>query len=81
VKLADLLSPHFTVFNYDRRGRGDSGDTSPYRVEREIEDLEALIGATGGPAYVWGLSSGAALCLRAAAAGLKIKKLALQEPP
>lgn len=80
MKLAELLSPHFTVFNYDRRGRGDSGDTPPYRVEREVEDLQALRAATGGPAYVWGLSSGAALCLRAAA-GLQIKKLALQEPP
>jgi pimeloyl-ACP methyl ester carboxylesterase len=81
VKLAELLSQHFTVLNYDRRGRGDSGDTPPYRVAAEIEDLEALIGAAGEPAHVWGLSSGAALCLRAAAAGLMIRKLALQEPP
>jgi len=81
VKLAGLLSHHFTVFSYDRRGRGDSGDTPPYRVEREIEDLSALIGAAGEPACVWGLSSGAALCLRAAAPGVAIKKLALQEPP
>jgi pimeloyl-ACP methyl ester carboxylesterase len=81
VKLAGLLSQHFTVFSYDRRGRGDSGDTPPYQVEREIEDLEAVIGAAREPARVWGLSSGAALCLRAAAAGLPISKLALQEPP
>jgi pimeloyl-ACP methyl ester carboxylesterase len=84
VKLAGLLSQHFTVFSYDRRGRGDSGDSGdspPYRVEREIEDLSALTGAAGEPACVGGLSSGAALCLRAAAAGLTIKKLALQEPP
>jgi pimeloyl-ACP methyl ester carboxylesterase len=81
VKLAELLSAHFTVFNYDRRGRGDSGDTPPYRVEREIEDLEAMVGAAGKPACVWGLSSGAALGLRSATAGLAIKKLALQEPP
>ena len=81
VKLAGLLSQHFTVFSYDRRGRGDSGDTPPYRVEREIEDLSALIGAAGEPACVWGLSSGAALCLQAAAGGVAIKKLALQEPP
>lgn len=81
VKLAELLSQHFTVFSYDRRGRGDSDDTPPYQVEREIEDLGALIGAAGEAACVWGLSSGAALCLRAAAAGLTIKKLALQEPP
>jgi len=81
VKVAELLSPHFTVLNYDRRGRGDSGDTPPYGVEREIEDLEALLEAVGGSAYAWGLSSGAALSLRAAAAGLKMKKMALQEPP
>jgi pimeloyl-ACP methyl ester carboxylesterase len=81
VKLAGLLSPHFTVINYDRRGRGDSGDTQPYHVAREIEDIEALMGTVGEPPFVWGLSSGAALCLRAAAAGLPIRKLALQEPP
>jgi alpha-beta hydrolase superfamily lysophospholipase len=74
VKLAELLSQRFTVFNYDRRGRGDSGDTPPYRVEREIEDLEAMLGAAGQPACVWGLSSGAALCLRSATAGLAIKR-------
>src|SRR5215813_13596476 len=71
VKVAELLSPHFTVLNYDRRGRGDSGDTPPYGVEREIEDLEALLEAVGGSAYAWGLSSGAALSLRAAAAAVK----------
>ena len=81
VQLADLLAKHFTVFNYDRRGRGDSGDTKPYSVECELEDLLALIGAAGGSAYVWGLSSGAILALEAAASGLAINKLALQEPP
>ncbi len=81
VQLADLLAQHFTVFNYDRRGRGDSGDTKPYAVEREIEDIQALIDAAGGSAYVWGLSSGAILALEAAASGLAINKLALQEPP
>lgn len=81
VQLADLLAPHCTVFNYDRRGRGDSGDTKPYAVEREIEDLNALIGVAGGSASVWGLSSGAILALTAAARGLAINKLALQEPP
>jgi pimeloyl-ACP methyl ester carboxylesterase len=81
VQLAKLLSPHFTVFNYDRRGRGDSGDTKPYAVEREVEDLEALINAAGGSAFVWGLSSGAVLALEGAARGLRIAKLALQEPP
>jgi pimeloyl-ACP methyl ester carboxylesterase len=81
VQLADLLAEHFTVFNYDRRGRGDSGDTKPYAVEREIEDIQALIDAAGGEAFVWGLSSGAILALKAAASGLAINKLALQEPP
>ena len=81
VQLADLLAQHFTVFNYDRRGRGDSGDTKPYAVEREIEDIQALIDAAGGSTYVWSLSSGAILALKAAASGLAINKLALQEPP
>src|SRR6478736_3974017 len=57
--LAALLAPHFTVFHYDRRGRGDSTDTQPYAVEREIEDIEALINAAGGSAFVSGISSGA----------------------
>ena len=81
VKLAGLLSRHFTVYSYDRRGRGGSGDTAPYAVQREIEDLDAVIGAAGGSAHVWGLSSGAVLALDAAAAGLPIRKLAVQEPP
>lgn len=72
----------FTVYTYDRRGRGDSGDTAPYAVEREIEDLEAIIDAAGGLAFVFGHSSGAVLALRAAGQlGNKIKKLALYEPP
>src|SRR5215475_4806484 len=79
--LPTYLAPHFTVINYDRRGRGDSGDTLPYAVEREIEDIEALIKEAGGSAFVLGLSSGAALALKAAAHGLKIKRLALYEPP
>ncbi|SEC14330.1 alpha/beta hydrolase [Paenibacillus sp. GP183] len=79
--LAELLSANFTVFAYDRRGRGASGDTSPYAVEREIEDLQALILEAGGAANVFGLSSGAILALEAAAYGLNIKKLALFEPP
>jgi pimeloyl-ACP methyl ester carboxylesterase len=79
--LAKLLSADFTVFAYDRRGRGASGDTSPYSVEREIEDLEALILEAGGAANVFGLSSGAILALEAAACGLDIKRLALFEPP
>ncbi len=81
VPLAALLALHFTVFVYDRRGRGDSGDTTPYAVEREIEDIEALIGEAGGSVFVMGHSSGAALALEAAAHGLAIEKLALYEPP
>jgi pimeloyl-ACP methyl ester carboxylesterase len=80
-KLAPLLAEHFTVFMYDRRGRGDSSDTAPYSKEREIEDLEALIGEAGGSAFVLGLSSGAGLALEAAAAGLPIQRLAVYEPP
>jgi len=79
--LAALLAPRFTVFAYDRRGRGDSGDTAPYAVEREVDDLAALIGEAGGSAFVFGHSSGAALALEAAARGLAITKLALYEPP
>ena len=79
--LAAELERDFTVFNYDRRGRGDSGDTLPYAIEREIEDIAALIDEAGGAANVWGSSSGAVLGLRAAAAGLPMTKLALWEPP
>jgi pimeloyl-ACP methyl ester carboxylesterase len=82
AKMVELLSPHFTVINYDRRGRGDSGDTQPYAVRREVEDIEALIDAVGGTAYVYGLSSGAALALETAnAMPGKVKKLALYEAP
>jgi pimeloyl-ACP methyl ester carboxylesterase len=58
-QLAALLAQHFTVFTYDRRGRGESGDTAPYAVEREVEDIEALVREAGGSAYVYGISSGA----------------------
>ena len=78
---AEELAQHFTVINYDRRGRGDSGDAAPYAVEREIEDLRALTAEAGGTASVYGHSSGAALALHAAAAGLPIAKLVLHEPP
>ncbi len=81
AQLAALLAQHFTVFHYDRRGRGDSSDTQPYAVEREIEDLEALIHEAGGSAFVFGMSSGGVLALDAVARGLAIKKLALYEPP
>ncbi len=77
---AEELAKHFTVFNYDRRGRGDSGDTTPYAVEREIEDIGALIAEAGGTASVYAHSSGSGLVLRAAA-GLPIAKLVLHEPP
>ena len=79
--LAALLAPHFTVFTYDRRGRGDSGNTAPYAVEREVEDIEALINEAGGSAFVYGISSGAGLALEAANRGLAVKKLALYEAP
>jgi pimeloyl-ACP methyl ester carboxylesterase len=79
--LAALLADHFTVMNYDRRGRGASGDTMPYAVEREIEDIAAVIDAAGGSAGLYGSSSGAALAFEAAAAGLPVTKLALWEPP
>jgi pimeloyl-ACP methyl ester carboxylesterase len=79
--LAAQLARHFTVFTYDRRGRGDSGDTAPYTVDREIEDIEALIKQAGGAAHVYGASSGAALALEAANRGLPITKLALYEAP
>jgi len=81
ASLAEILANDFTVFNYDRRGRGPSGDTPPYAVAREIEDIEAVIGAAGGSAHLYGSSSGAALALEAAAAGLPVTKLALWEPP
>jgi pimeloyl-ACP methyl ester carboxylesterase/uncharacterized protein YndB with AHSA1/START domain len=79
--IAKLLIPHYTVYRYDRRGRGQSGDTKPYAPAREIEDIEALIQAAGGSAYVLGISSGAALALEAANQGLGITKLALFEAP
>jgi pimeloyl-ACP methyl ester carboxylesterase len=79
--LAAALAGKFTTYAYDRRGRGDSGDTSPHAVEREIEDLDALITAAGGSALVLGHSSGAVLALRAAAQGLPISRLVVYEPP
>jgi pimeloyl-ACP methyl ester carboxylesterase len=76
-----LLSDRFRVYAYDRRGRGESGDTAPYAVRREIDDLAALIEEAGAPALVCGFSSGAILALDAAAAGLPISRLAVFEPP
>ena len=81
ARLAQLLAERFTVFHYDRRGRGASGDTQPYAPEREIEDLAALIEAAGGTAMVFGMSSGCGLVLDAAQRGLGISRIALYEPP
>ena len=79
--MAEALAEHFHVITYDRRGRGDSGDKAPYAIEREIEDIEALIREAGGDAFVYGVSSGAALALEAANCGLPITKLAVYEAP
>jgi pimeloyl-ACP methyl ester carboxylesterase len=79
--LANHLADRYTVYFYDRRGRGESGDTKPYAPEREYEDLAAVIAAAGGDAYVLGFSSGAALALQAAASGVTMRKLASYEAP
>jgi pimeloyl-ACP methyl ester carboxylesterase len=80
--LAKLLAPNFSVTTYDRRGRGESGDTQPYTVEREVEDIAALIQQAGGSASLYGISSGANLAMEAAARlGGQIRKLAMYEPP
>ena len=81
VQLAELLAPRFTVIGYDRRGRGDSGDAPEYAVEREIEDLGALVEAAGGSAHVFGMSSGGVLALRAAATGVPIERAVVYQPP
>jgi pimeloyl-ACP methyl ester carboxylesterase len=88
-QLAPLLARQFTVFHYDRRGRGDSGDTAPYAVEREIEDLAAIVKVAGagspaapqGSVFLYGTSSGAALAMLGAASGPPVRKLVLYEPP
>src|SRR5262245_35345797 len=80
--LAALLAQHFTAFNYHRRGRGDSGDTPPHAVEREVEDIDAVVAAAGATAFLYGTSSGAALALEATRKlSSKITRLALWEPP
>lgn len=79
--LANHLADRFTVYFYDRRGRGESGNVQPYSAQKEYQDLEAVIGAAGGDAYVTGFSSGAALALQAAASGVKMRKLAVYEAP
>ena len=79
--LASALADRFSVITYDRRARGSSGDTRPYAVDREVEDLAALVDTAGGAAAVFGYSSGAVLALRAAADGMSIDRLVLFEPP
>jgi len=79
--LVPALADRFTVYNYARRGRGESGDTPPYQVSREIEDLAALVVRAGGRAYLYGVSSGGALVLEAAAAGIPAARLAVYEVP
>jgi hypothetical protein len=79
--LATELAGHFTVYNYDRRGRAESGDTLPYAVEREIEDIEALIDHAAGSVHLYGVSSSGALALEAVAAGLPVDSVAVYEVP
>ncbi|WP_426515360.1 alpha/beta fold hydrolase [Diaminobutyricibacter sp. McL0618] len=79
--LAATLADQYTVFSYDRRGRGESGNTLPYNPQREIEDLQAVMAAAGGDVYVYGSSSGAGLALQAAAAGVRMRRLATYEAP
>ncbi|HYJ67929.1 MAG TPA: alpha/beta hydrolase [Nocardioidaceae bacterium] len=79
--LAEALRDRFTVYTYDRRGRGESGDTPPYAVAREVEDLQAVIAAAGGDAGVYAVSSGGGLALATAVAGPGVARLAMYEPP
>jgi pimeloyl-ACP methyl ester carboxylesterase len=80
-EIATALAEHCTVINYDRRGRGDSTENGPYALEREIEDLAAIIEAEGGRASLWGWSSGGALALRAAAADIGVERVSVYEVP
>jgi pimeloyl-ACP methyl ester carboxylesterase len=79
--LAAALSDRFGAITYDRRGRGESGDTAPFAVAREVEDIAALIEASGGPAALYGISSGGALALEAAASGLPVSQVVVYETP
>ena len=81
VQLADLLADRYTVVSYDRRGRGGSGNAAPYAVEREFEDLEAIVEVAGGSAHVFGMSSGSVLALKAAGAGVAVDRLVMYQPP
>jgi pimeloyl-ACP methyl ester carboxylesterase len=81
-RLARYLSDRFTVINYDRRGRGASGNTSPYTTDKEIDDIEALVNASGGSVFLFGSSSGSVLALDAGARlGPQVQKLYMFEPP
>ena len=81
-QMAGLLAPHFSVITYDRRGRGESSNSKPYALEREVEDLDALVQVAGGSSFLYGISSGACLALEAALQlGQKVGKLAMYEPP
>ena len=79
--MADELAKDFTLYSFDRRGRGQSGDTSAYAVTREVEDVHALINRANERVFLYGHSAGAALALRAAASGLNVAGLALADPP
>ncbi|MEU4800880.1 alpha/beta hydrolase [Actinosynnema sp. NPDC023587] len=81
ARLARELAPDFTVYTYDRRGRGESGDTGPYDVAREVEDIAALIGAAGGRAHLFGMSSGGALVAEAVHRGVAADRFAVYESP
>ncbi|MCE7079496.1 alpha/beta fold hydrolase [Streptomyces sp. ST2-7A] len=81
TQLAEALSAHFTVYNYDRRGRGDSGDADSYSAGKEIEDLAALVSEAGDGVNVFGLSAGGALALKAAAAGVPFSRVVVYDPP
>jgi pimeloyl-ACP methyl ester carboxylesterase len=81
AELAERLGARFTVFHYDRRGRGDSTDTLPWAVEREVEDLAALVERAGGEAMAYGMSSGSGIVIEAAGRGVPLTRLAVYEPP
>ncbi|WP_309111909.1 alpha/beta hydrolase [Saccharothrix sp.] len=81
TRLAQALAPHFTVYTYDRRGRGESGDTAPYDVAREVEDIAALVEEAGGRAYLFGMSSGGTLVAEAVHRGVPVDRYAIYESP
>ena len=83
IPLSNELTRHFTVYNFDRRGRGQSGDTTPYAVEREVEDVDSLIAYAKEPVFMYGHSAGSALALRAAVSngGKSQKNAGIKSPP